>query len=81
MCLFYFKAEHVYATVRTVFIGYSYHCHSGQGHVLFFCTLRGIILNHSDQLSTQPKPRGTNVGKKVIGCFIMMSQMQDGSLA
>jgi len=47
--LFDIKAEHVYATVRTVYlyVGCSYHCHSRQGRVLFFCTPRRLILNHS----------------------------------
>lgn len=51
----------VYAAVRTVFK--CTHATDTQGKV----TLRSIILNPSQINSTQPKRRGTNVGKKLLG--------------
>lgn len=65
MYLFYFKAEHVYATVRTVFICRLFISLSlrARSCALFLHTERHYLKSFTDHLSSQPKPRGTNVGK------------------
>jgi len=67
--LFEIKAEHVYATVRTVYLYRLFISLSlkARSCALFLHTETPYLKSFADQLYTQLKPRGTNVGEKLLG--------------